>query len=201
MLLASLKVGNLCCNQPPVKKLVTFGSQHNGITQFNNCEDSGLGPFVCAAWEGLLETQTWTSFVQSKLVPAQYYRSLDDLESYLEYSNWLADLNNERVVKNQTHRENLQRLERFWMYMFTEDTVVVPPESAWFDDVVEKDGERNVTGLRDRALYKEDWLGLKKLDQEGRLELKLAEGGHMTITEELLTGVFEMMYAEHKEEL
>ena len=191
------------CNKPPVKNLVTFGSQHNGITQFNNCEDSGVGPIICGVWESLLETQTWTGYVQSKLVPAQYYRSLEDMENYLSYSNWLADVNNEREAKNETYKKNLKGLEKFWMYIFTEDTVVVPPESAWFDDVVGTAGgeERNVTKLRERKLYQEDWLGLKALDEKGALEFKTAEGGHMQITNELLVDVFEMMYKEGKEEL
>ena len=189
------------CNKPPVRRLATFGSQHNGINQFNNCADSGLGPIVCGVWEALLETQTWTNYVQSSLVPAQYYRSLSDYDNYLNYSNWLADVNNERAVRNETYKENLSKLEKFWMYLFTQDDVVVPPESAWFDDVLESGDERNITKLRDRKLYKEDWLGLRKLDEKGALEFKTAEGGHMQVTDKLLIDVFEMLYTEQKREL
>ena len=182
------------CNKPPVMNLVTFGSQHNGISDFQNCDQSSLNPLICAAWDGILKSQTWTTFVQSRLVPAQYYRDPEDLENYLEYSNWLADVNNEREVKNGTYKANLGRLRKFWMYMFSEDTTVVPKESAWFDDVVGKGEEAVITKLRDRDLFKEDWIGLKRLDEKGALEFKVAEGGHMRITDELLDDVFKMMY-------
>ena len=184
------------CNDPPMKNLATFGSQHNGITEFENCESSALNPLICAAWAGILKSQTWSTLAQSKLVPAQYYRDPTDLENYLEYSNWLADVNNEREVKNATYKENLGKLERFWMYMFSADEVVVPPETAWFADVVRDGEERNVTGLRERMFYKEDWIGLRALDEHGKLEFRVAEGGHMNVTEEELGEVFEMMYGK-----
>ena len=182
------------CNKPPVKNLVTFGSPHNGIIDFNNCDVSNLGHVICAAWESLLKTQTWTTFVQGKLVPAQYFRDPADLESYLQYSNWLADVNNEREIKNATYKENLGKLERFWMYKFSEDEVVLPKESCWFDEVTGDGEDRAVTKLKDRDIYKEDWLGLKSVGERDGLEFRIAEGGHMRITDTLLTEVFEMMY-------
>ena len=182
------------CNTPPVANLVTFGSQHNGISDFQNCKENSWNPLVCAAWDGILKSNTWTEFVQGKLVPAQFFRDPADLEPYLENSNFLADVNNERDVKNATYRENLMKLEKFVMYMFSEDTTVVPKESAYFDDVVGTDDEATIIKLRDRDLYKEDWLGLKELDKKGKLEFKLAEGGHMAISDELLLETFGMMY-------
>lgn len=49
----------------------------------------------------------------------------------MEYSGFLADLNNERFAeKNQTYSSNLATLERFVMVMFDNDDLVVPKESA-----------------------------------------------------------------------
>ena len=132
--------------------------------------------------------------MQGKLVPAQYFRDPADLESYLQYSNWLADVNNEREIKNATYKENLGKLERFWMYKFSEDEVVLPKESCWFDEVTGDGEDRAVTKLKDRDIYKEDWLGLKSVGERDGLEFRIAEGGHMRITDTLLTEVFEMMY-------
>ena len=187
------------CNDPPVKNLVTFGSQHNGISDFENCNENSWNEFACQAWDGVLKSQTWSSLVQSRLVPAQYFRDPgQDLEDYLAYSNFLADVNNERAVKNATYKENLRGLDRFVMYMFSEDVTVVPKESAHFDDVVGTGEEAKITKLKDRQLYKEDWLGLRDLDEKGRLEFRVAEGGHMQITDELLRAVFEIMYGTGK---
>ncbi|KAL9103757.1 MAG: hypothetical protein Q9163_001216 [Psora crenata] len=182
------------CNAPPVANLVTFGSQHSGISEFENCEDNSWNPLVCAAWEGILRSQTWSDFVQSRVVPAQYFRDPEDQESYLAHSNFLADVNNERAVKNVTYKENIKKLKSFVMYMFSNDTTVVPKESAYFDDVVGKGNEANITKLKDRQLYTEDWLGLRDLDERARLHFRIAEGGHMQISEGLLKEVFETMY-------
>ncbi|KAL8906604.1 MAG: hypothetical protein Q9207_001928 [Kuettlingeria erythrocarpa] len=173
------------CNNPPVRTLVTFGSQHNGISEFQNCGDND---WLCKSWDGYLKRNTWTQFVQSRLVPAQYYRNPEDLEGYLENSNFLADINNERKVKNATYKENLKKLSKFVMYMFSEDTTVVPKESAHFAEYNQTSNE--VTKLRDRNIYQEDWLGLKWLDEKGRLEFKTAEGGHMQLSEKLLRETF-----------
>jgi palmitoyl-protein thioesterase len=175
------------CNFPPVRSLVTFGSQHNGISEFQSC---GATDWLCKGAEGLLRSSTWSSFVQSRLVPAQYFRDPNQYDSYLEFSNFLADINNERALKNQTYKENLEKLERFIMYMFEDDTTVVPKQSSWFANV----NGTEVTELRKRDIYKEDWIGLKALDKKGGLVFETTPGGHMTLTDKLLAKVFKENY-------
>jgi palmitoyl-protein thioesterase len=131
--------------------------------------------------------------VQSRLVPAQYFRDPEDLTDYLKYSNFLADVNNEREQKNETYKENMKRLNRFAMYIFSEDGTVVPKESGWFSEVNRTTGEE--TKLQERALYKEDWLGLRALDEEGKLDFKVASGRHMELSKELLVDVFETYFS------
>ncbi|MCJ1381180.1 hypothetical protein MMC17_004289 [Xylographa soralifera] len=177
------------CNKPPVANLITFGSQHNGISQFQNC---AANDWVCKGAQGLLRGNTWSEFVQNKLVPAQYFRDPEELETYLENSNFLADVNNEREFKNETYKQNLIMLERFVMYLFSEDKTVVPKESSWFSEVNATTGKE--TKLKDRPIYQEDWLGLKTLDEHNKLEFKLTEGGHMQLTDELLKGVFKQYF-------
>ena len=177
------------CNRPPVANLVTFGSQHNGISEFQQC---GANDWICRGWDNLLKGQTWTPFAQSKLVPAQYFRDPADLDSYLEYSNFLADVNNERGLKNALYKRNLRRLDRFAMYLFANDTTMVPKESAWFSEVNTTTGE--VTKLQDRQLYKDDWLGLRALDQEKRLDFHVVDGKHMQLSEEVLVDAFKKYF-------
>lgn len=169
--------------------LVTFGSQHNGISEFQNCE---ADDWACQGWQGLLRGNTWSAFVQNKLVPAQYFRNPKDLENYLEHSNFLADLNNERTIKNNTYKKNIQKLERFVMYVFEEDKTVVPKESGWFSEVNET--TQKVTKLQDRSIYVEDWLGLRSLDERDRLEFRTTEGGHMQLSEKVLVDTFERYF-------
>ncbi|KAL4809936.1 Alpha/Beta hydrolase protein [Aspergillus unguis] len=173
------------CNNPPIRNLVTFGSQHNGIAEFQEC---GAADVICHGAEALLNWGRWSSFVQSRFVPAQYFRDPLDLDAYLDSSNFLADVNNERAMKNATYKENLSKLNRFAMFMFEDDTIVHPKETAWFAEVDAASGE--ITPLKERAIYKEDWLGLKELDERGALEFETLQGEHMQLDEEDMVKVF-----------
>ncbi|KAM3553262.1 hypothetical protein ARSEF4850_007003 [Beauveria asiatica] len=167
------------CNAPPVRSLVTFGSQHNGIAEFRACAASDL---LCRGAMALLRFNTWSSFVQSRLVPAQYFRDPADLPAYLDGSRFLADVNNEREAKNARYKENLASLTKFVMFLFEDDTMVHPRESSWFGEV---NGTDKVP-LRERQLYKEDWLGLRALDEKGGLVFRSITADHMQIPEQVL---------------
>ncbi|KAJ5588077.1 hypothetical protein N7537_010755 [Penicillium hordei] len=183
------------CNSPPVHNLVTFGSQHNGISAFESC---AWDNWFCKGAEQLLRSGRWTSFAQSRVVPAQYFRDPEELESYLEHSNFLADINNERAVKNEKYKKNLASLNRFAMFMFEEDTVAVPKESALFSEVNVTSGE--VTPLHERPIYKEDWLGLKQLDEQGKLDFNTAPGQHMHLSQKTLSKAFSQYFAPLEKE-
>ncbi|EPE06524.1 palmitoyl protein thioesterase [Ophiostoma piceae UAMH 11346] len=124
------------CNNPPVRSLVTFGSQHNGISEFMEC---GLVDVPCHAAIGLLRTNVWSETVQTRVVPAQYFRdpsTADKYEKYLEHSGFLADINNERPnQQNPRYKENIANMTNFVMYMFEDDTTAIPKESSWFSEV------------------------------------------------------------------
>lgn len=183
------------CNNPPVRSLVTFGAQHNGIVDFRSC---GTTDWVCRGAMALLRGNTWSDFVQARLVPAQYYRNPDpeQYQKYLEHSNFLADVNNERVLKNQTYVENLKKLENFVMYMFENDTVAIPKESAWFEEV----NGTEVTPLRARKMYREDWIGLRELDRKGGLKFKIAPGEHMELDDKVLREAFKEYFGVLKKD-
>ena len=178
------------CNNPPVHNLLTFGSQHNGIADFKSCADND---WVCKGAFSLLKANTWSSFVQGYLVPAQYYRITDPvtaepIEEYLENSNYLADINNERALKNTTYAIRLATLNKFVMYLFRDDTVAIPKESGWFAEVNGTDG--TIIPLKNRTIYQEDWIGLKKLDEKGSLVFKELPGDHMRLEEDDLRDAF-----------
>lgn len=167
------------CNAPPVRSLVTFGSQHNGIVEFRAC---AAADWLCRAAMGLLRASTWSSLVQSRLVPAQYFRDPADLQPYLDHSAFLADINNERPRKNPAYRRNVARLANLVLYMFDADTTVVPRQTSWFAEV----NGSHVVPLRRRRLYRDDWLGLRRLDEQGRLWFRSLPGDHMDIPLQVL---------------
>ncbi|KAI1081793.1 alpha/beta-hydrolase [Whalleya microplaca] len=171
------------CNAPPVRSLVTFGSQHNGIVDYRACS---AADWLCKGAMALLHSNTWSAWVQSRLVPAQYFRDPRDLDSYLESSNFLADVNNERELKNKTYAENIAKLENLVMYIFEDDTTVIPKETGWFEEV----NGTEITPLRERPIYTEDWIGLKALDKKGGLVFKTNPGEHMQVSDQALEETF-----------
>ncbi|KEF55309.1 palmitoyl-protein thioesterase [Exophiala aquamarina CBS 119918] len=182
---------------PRVRSLITFGSQHNGIAEFQKC--ASATDWICQGANALLKSSTvWSDFVQSRLVPAQYYRDPADYENYLAHSNFLADINNERAVKNATYVTNLAALEKFVMVVFRDDQTVVPKESGWFAEVnMTAEAERTVTQLRDRPIYKEDWIGLKQLDKKHGLDFVSVAGEHMQLNDRDLKRLFKTYFGPY----
>ncbi|KIW63335.1 hypothetical protein PV04_10189 [Phialophora macrospora] len=179
------------CNAPKVRSLITFGSPHNGIAEFQKCASST--DWICQGANALLKSSTvWSDFIQSRLVPAQYYRDTKDFDNYLEHSNYLADINNERALKNVSYADNLSQLERFVMILFDNDTTLIPKESAWFAEFNET--ENSVTPLRLRPIYREDWIGLKQLDKKGGLKTVKLPGEHMRFSDKDLRKLFKIYF-------
>jgi palmitoyl-protein thioesterase len=172
---------------PKVRSLITFGSPHNGIAEFQKCKSAT--DWVCQGANTLLKSSTvWSDFIQSRLVPAQYYRDTKDFDNYLEHSNYLADINNERALKNSSYAENLASLEQFVMVMFDDDTTLIPKWTAWFAEFNETDS--SLTMLADRQIYKDDWIGLKKLGEQDRLKFAKVKGEHMQFSDKDLRKLF-----------
>lgn len=170
------------CNAPPLMVLVTFGSPHNGISDLPKCPPRD---FLCRQRNAVLRSQVWSDYAQSHVVSAQYFRDPNDLDSYLDHSTFLADINNERQGKNPTYRKNMASLEKMIMAMFSEDETVIPKESAWFYEVNSE--SQLVTPLEKRKLFTEDWIGLKDVD----LEYLEINGIHMQISDDDLLMVID----------
>lgn len=196
------------CNDPPVRRLITFGAQHYGVIlppgclierdNNNNSTTSSLRSDnvetkwklkypKCHWWKRILTSPliVYSERVQRHILPAQYYRDPKHLQLYLRRNHFLADINNEHPDrKNTTYRGNLAKLDKFVMYKFTEERAVVPPDSSWFGHV---DGKGDLIGMRESALYRADWIGLRELDEAGKLLLLTVPGPHMNITKEFIT--------------
>ena len=56
---------------------------------------------------------------------------------------------------------------------------MVPRDSAWFSVL---DSQGQVVCLRDQAIYTQDWIGLRQLDEAGKLIMDDAPGMHMQLS-------------------
>lgn len=156
-----------------------------GIGGLPGCGDRD---YFCKRRHQAFESQAYTDYAQTHIVAAQYYRDTIRYEEYLKQSKFLADVNNERSIVGSdgsiihgvpSYADNLKSLQSMVLVMFEDDETVIPKESAWFFDYDKANDE--AIPLKDGKMYKEDWLGLKTLEDQGKLFYETLPGEHMEI--------------------
>ena len=80
------------------------------------------------------------------MAPAEYFRVFNDISDYLKKSIFLPYINNELDQKQAIYKQRITALEHFRMFMWTDDEVVYPRESAWFGEL---DENGNLVYLQD----------------------------------------------------
>jgi len=169
------------CNSPPVYNYITWSGPHAG--------EFGIPD---ADWKYLVEIVASTPYekwVQDSFTFAQYWKDSYNMADYLNYSTFLADINNERQLKNQTYRKNIMGLNNMVLLYSTVDTIIIPKTSGWFEFFA-PNSENTVIPLKDSDFYKDDWLGLKYLDDSGRLNLYSCNCQHPDYPEEVCRSIF-----------
>jgi len=156
-------------NNPPVHNYITWSSPHGGQFGIPAAEWTWVFRDI---WEMMYDP-----LIQDHISFAQYWRDPFELQEYLDKSIFLADLNNARPQKNDTYRKNMMSLNNLILLSSTVDDIIIPATSGWFESFEEND-DKIVVALRDSVLYKEDWLGLKFLDLNHKLNLYSCDCPH-----------------------
>lgn len=132
-----------------MNNLITIGGQHQGVFGLPNCPS--LTTKTCEYFRQLLNFAAYTCYVQDLLVQATYWHDPLNEELYKNASTFLADINNE-LVYNEKYVENLLTLKNFVMVKFTEDTIVTPRESQWFE-YYKPGQDEEILKLQDSDIY------------------------------------------------
>jgi len=169
------------CNNPPVHNLISIGGQHQGVYGFPKCP--GVNYTICEYVRELLDIGAYVGWVQDFLVQAEYWHDPFNEEEYVEDCVFLPDINNEGPNKNQTYKQNLISVENFVMVRFTEDTMVQPIASEWFGFYEEGQDDTTIS-LQNSTLYQQDWIGMKTLDEQNKLQFFSVVGDHLQFTDE-----------------
>jgi len=162
-----------------MKKLISLGGQHQGVYGLPRC--GGQTPEgLCNNIRHLLDSAAYISVVQESLVQAQYWHDPLNEELYRNYSTFIAEINNERVI-NQDYIKNLQSLEKLVLVVFSEDSMVVPRESSWFG-FYQAGTDNVIVPYNKTRVYTEDLLGLQSMVANDQIDFLSTEGNHLQFT-------------------
>ncbi|KAL4570941.1 hypothetical protein LXL04_026606 [Taraxacum kok-saghyz] len=185
-----------------VKNLISLGGPHAGTASVPLC---GSGIF-CMIADALIKSEVYSDYIQEHLAPSGYLKLPNNMDAYLQHCSFLPKLNNEiPEERNSTYKERLMSLQNLVLIMFEQDTVVIPKETAWFGYFPDgefspvlgpqqvyyyyyylhafRDNKMNGEGFWQTRLYIEDWIGLKTLDQSGRVKYINVSGNHLQISD------------------
>jgi len=149
------------CNYPRVYNLITLVTPHGGEYDPNSLFN------VIDIYSPLI--QTTTSF-------ASYWRNPIKYGEYILKCSFLPDINGEkRSGQTLKYQTNMQSLQNFVMVWTENDDVVKPASSGKFNFL---DNNLNIVDLVDSKVYQNDVIGLRTLNETGRLYSYTTTCGH-----------------------
>ncbi|ORY32620.1 palmitoyl-protein thioesterase [Naematelia encephala] len=174
------------CDGPPLRNLITFGTPHYGISSLIPCPTPPS--LTCLLAARAARAGIYTSWAQSHLVQAQYYRDPARLEEFLDTNSYLRDLNAEgyRLASEgepggiQDGGKGLRGIENLVAVLFDADRTVSPAQSAHFA-TYSPENKTLIIPLEQQRLYTEDWIGLRALDERGGFVREHCPGEHMDL--------------------
>ncbi|KAI9076591.1 hypothetical protein K1719_041577 [Acacia pycnantha] len=169
----------VCDGGPPVKNYVSLAGPHAGVASVPKC---GSGP-LCFIVDKLIKSAVYSDFVQENLAPSNYIKIPYAIRDYLKKCSFLPLLNNELPDrKNSTLKERLSSLENLVLIMFENDTILIPKETSWFGYYAD-DSFKTVLSPKQTQLYSEDWIGLRSMDEGGKVKFASVGGDHLKISD------------------
>ena len=105
--------------------------------------------------------------LMDKIAPCGYFKYRYGQKEYKEKNVFLKMLNNENDVKDMDIYDRFTSLEKVKIIKSKQDTVINPKDSSWFE-FYDEEG-RNIIPLTKSEFYKKDFIGLRKLMEEGKV--------------------------------
>ncbi|KAK2426159.1 alpha/beta-Hydrolases superfamily protein [Trifolium repens] len=172
-------VVEFCEGGPPVKNFISIAGPHAGTASVPLC---GTG-LVCILADILIKGEVYSTYIQEHLAPSGYLKLPNAIPEYLENCRFLPKLNNEKPgQRNSTYKERFSSLENLVLIMFEQDASLIPKETSWFG--YSPDGYfEPILPPQETKLYTEDWIGLRALDEAGRVHFISVPGPHLGISE------------------
>lgn len=174
-----------CPIKGKVRNFLSIGGPQMGVSDIPNCFHGEFCKLVNLTARNL----AYFSIFQDHIGPAGYFRDPRHMKEYLADSVFLPYLNNEDPSSNTiaTNKERFTALNGAMLVMFTEDSMVYPKESEWFQELNEN---LEVEPLEDSAFYQSDLIGLKTLNEAGKVQFVSIDGDHLQFSQSDIENTF-----------
>lgn len=119
----------------------------------------------------------FSPLIQSVLAPSNYHKDHEQYEKYLENSLSLPYLNNEKDhPKAKEYKRRFSNLNFVLLVRNQRENIIFPRESSWFGEMR---SDKSVVPMEQTKLYTHDMIGLKQLNEEGRISKVMVGGTHL----------------------
>jgi palmitoyl-protein thioesterase len=158
-----------------IRRLVTFGGPHSGVA---------IIPFTSSNsfMNKTVLRLCFYPFIENIVGPCGYIRSTKYYDSYHTADNFIADLNNEFEL-NEDYIQRLQSLDVLMTVQFLQDQMVQPYNTSTFG-YYKDDTYEDYVELEDQEIYTKDKLGLKEINESGKMFRCDIDGDHLQISED-----------------
>ncbi|KAK1400772.1 Palmitoyl-protein thioesterase 1 [Heracleum sosnowskyi] len=163
-----------CDGAPPVKNFISLGGPHAGEASVPFC----LTEVLCKLVARLIKPAVYSKFLQNHLAPAEYIKIPTDIDDYMGVCKFLPKLNNEIAgQRNSTYKQRFASLQN----LFERDAILIPKETSLFG-YYEEGSWSTILPAQKTKLYIEDWIGLRTLDEAGKVKFITLPGRHLKIS-------------------
>jgi len=170
-------------NRPPVYNYISWAGPQDGVygtPMFNYLCPDDYCPWLNWLMDLVVDGSWIDQEFQSHVSFAAYWKDPLDMEDYLTYNIFLADINNERDQKNSTYKKNIASLNTVLLEYSTIDNIVIPMQSPWFFFYA-NGSDTEIVPMNQSKAFIEDWIGLKSLYDQGKLLMEPVPCDHQDI--------------------
>jgi len=181
-------------NNPAVKTFVSWAGPQDGVfgvPDFNDWCPDEVCPLLNEIFDYCVEDPNYAGLIQDFMSFAGYWKDPTHYDVYLATNNFLADINNERNITNSTYKENWSSLEKLLLIYSSDDHIVVPESSPWFQFfTIGQDIE--VSSFNQTDQYSEDLIGLRTLYESNKIIFGTVPCSHQNIPREVCKPYYDL---------
>lgn len=164
----------ICPLGDKVRNLITLGTPHMGVAKIPSHTDNNT-PLI-RILNLVYQKIVYTSLIQKFVSPTNFFKIKENQSESQEANLFLVMLNNEAKY-NDTYRDRVLNLESFVSVYYSEERYLYPKETVMWGFMDEKPPFRHLN-LTETKGYRQDSIGIKTLNESGRLVFIEAKGRH-----------------------